>query len=56
MKEFKLMGSEVQFWHEGNVLFCKVVEMGADIYCCGNKPMPATDEEALKLTETAWIW
>jgi hypothetical protein len=56
MKEFILNDVEVGFWMEGKTLFCKVLEMGADIYCCGNKPMPETEAEALKLTETAWIW
>ena len=56
MKEFKLNDVEVVFWKEGNTLFCKVDEMGADVYCCGTKQMPETEAEALKLAETAWIW
>lgn len=55
-KEFKLNDVDVVFWYEGNTLFCKVDEMGADLYCCGNREMPNTVEEAVKLTETAWIW
>lgn len=58
MKEFKLTEDEIEvmFWYEGNTLFCKVAEMGADVYCCGAKAMPETADEALKLTETAWLW
>ena len=56
MKEFKLNDYTVVFWLEGNTLFCKVDEMGADVYCCGSKAMPETEDEALKLTETAWLW
>ena len=56
MKEFKLNDYEVVFWQEGNTVFCKVVEMGADIYCCGNRQMPETEEDAWKLIETAWMW
>ena len=56
MKEFKLNDVEVVFWYEGNTLFCKVDEMASDVYCCGTQSMPETEEEALKLAETAWIW
>lgn len=56
MKKFELNDVDVVFWYEGNVLFCKVEEMGADVYCCGIRTMPETDDEALKLTETAWLW
>lgn len=56
MKEFKLNGTDVRFWYEEGNLWCKVLDMGADIYCCGNRPMPTTDEEALNLTKIAWLW
>ena len=56
MKEFELNDYTVMFWYEGKTLFCKVVEMGADVYCCGDHEMPETEDEALKLTETAWLW
>ena len=55
MKEFKLNGVTVVFWHFGTALFCKIAEMGADVYCCGVCDMPTTDEEALALTEKAWL-
>ncbi len=56
MKTFELNGYEVEFWNEGPWLFCRLGEMGADIYCCGDRQMPKTDDEAMKLTEIAWIW
>ncbi len=56
MKEFNLNDIEVVFWQEGNTLFCKVAEMGADVYCCGTHAIPETEDEALKLTEKAWMW
>ena len=55
-KAFIINGTGVVFWQEAGTVFCKVDEMGADTYCCGIKPMPTSDEEALELAETAWIW
>lgn len=56
MKKFRMEGVTVVFWKECGTLFCKVSEMGADLYCCGDRQMPKTKEEALKLTEVAWLW
>lgn len=56
MKTFELNGYEVEFCNEGPWLFCRLGEMGADIYCCGDRQMPKTEEEAMKLTQIAWIW
>lgn len=56
MKEFELNGLDIEFWFEGKTLFCKVIEMGAEIYCCGNKQMPTTNEEAMELAENVWLW
>lgn len=56
MKEFEYNDITVKFWKEGSIVFCKVEEMGADLYCCGERELPETVEEAVKMTETAWAW
>lgn len=56
VKKFKVRGGTLVFWFEGKTLFCKVKEMGTDIYCCGDKQMPETKIQALRYAETAWIW
>ncbi len=55
-KQYKLGGTVVKFWKESGTVFCKVDEMGADVYVCKSDELPQTKAEALKLTETAWIW
>lgn len=55
-KQFEIDGVTVEFWHEGNNLFCRVPGAYDDVYCCGCKKMPETNEDVLKLTETAWVW
>lgn len=56
MKQFELEGFTVVFWKEAGTVFCRVDEMGADVYVCRTDTLPQTEAEALALTETAWIW
>ena len=55
-KRFRIGGVVIVFWKEQHTLWCKVEEMGADIYCCGDAKMPRTKKQALALTERAWLW
>lgn len=55
-KQYKLGGTVVKFWKESGTVFCKVEEMGADVYVCKTDTLPLTKAEALALTKTAWLW
>lgn len=59
MKRFHLNGVDVVFWNESNTLFFRVYiknEIVSELYCCGNRPFPETDKEALELTKIGWVW
>lgn len=56
MKRFSTKIGTLVFWYEGKTLFCKIEEMGADVYYCGHKAMPETKVQAMRLAETAWVW
>lgn len=56
MKHFNFSGIDVVFWRESNALFFKVFEVSSEVYCCGDRPIPETDKEALELTQIGWIW
>lgn len=56
MKEFKIEETTVVFWKDAGAVFCKVDEMGADVYCCSGHELPSTEAEAMKMAETAWMW
>ena len=56
VKTFEVDDVEVLFWYEGATLFCRVHDMGSEIYCCGSARMPENEADVLKITETAWVW
>ena len=53
---FVIDGTMVDFWYEGENLFCQIPDMGQEMYCCGKAKMPESEEDVYKVTESAWVW